>query len=96
MVGLNKTREQLSGSEEKIKSLQLEVQRTQMDLLAKTSECSSVRGLVVESLPLESVTPCAILTRNHTPIPPNRRVHGPGQAAVRGASVRGVPGQVQG
>lgn len=39
MVGLNKTRDALSASEDKIKGLQLEVQRTQMDLLAKTSEC---------------------------------------------------------
>lgn len=36
MVGLNKTRDQLSVSEERIKQLQLENQRTQMDLLAKT------------------------------------------------------------
>jgi hypothetical protein len=38
MVGLNKTRDQLSISEERIKQLQLDVQRTNMDLLAKTSE----------------------------------------------------------
>lgn len=36
MVGLNKTRDQLSVSEDRIKQLQLENQRTQMDLLAKT------------------------------------------------------------
>ena len=36
MVGLSKTRDQLSTSEERIKQLQLETQRTQMDLLAKT------------------------------------------------------------
>lgn len=37
LVGLNKTKEQLSGTEERYKSLQLDMQRTQMDLLAKTS-----------------------------------------------------------
>jgi hypothetical protein len=37
LVGLNKTKEQLSGTEERFKSLQLDMQRTQMDLLAKTS-----------------------------------------------------------
>lgn len=38
-MGLNKTKEQLSGTEEKYKSLQLDMQRTQMDLMAKTSMC---------------------------------------------------------
>lgn len=36
-MGLSKTKEQLSGTEERYKSLQLDMQRTQMDLLAKTS-----------------------------------------------------------
>jgi hypothetical protein len=38
LVGLSKTKEQLSGTEERYKSLQLDMQRTQMDLLAKTSK----------------------------------------------------------
>lgn len=38
VVGLSKTKDQLSVAEEKYKSLQLDMQRTQMDLLAKTSE----------------------------------------------------------
>jgi hypothetical protein len=38
LVGLNKTRDALSISEDKIKQLQLEAQRTNMDLVAKTSE----------------------------------------------------------
>jgi len=37
VVGLSKTKDQLSVTEEKYKSLQLEMQRTQMDLVAKTS-----------------------------------------------------------
>lgn len=36
MVGLNKTRDQLSVSEERLRQLQLDLQRTQMDLLAKS------------------------------------------------------------
>lgn len=38
LVGLSKTKDQLSVAEEKYKNQQLEMQRTQMDLLAKTSE----------------------------------------------------------
>lgn len=46
MVGLSKTKDQLSASEERIKALQLDVQRTQMDLLAKTSEqCCCAVGI---------------------------------------------------
>lgn len=38
VVGLNKTKDALSVAEDKYKNLQLELQRTQMDLLAKTSK----------------------------------------------------------
>lgn len=38
LIGLNKTRDQLTIAEERTKQLQLELQRTNMDLLAKTSE----------------------------------------------------------
>jgi cytochrome c5 len=41
LVGLNKTRDALSISEDKIKQLQLEAQRTNMDLVAKTSELAA-------------------------------------------------------
>jgi hypothetical protein len=37
-VGLTKTKDQLSAIEERAKQLSLDLQRTQMDLLAKTSE----------------------------------------------------------
>lgn len=40
MVGLNKTKEQLSGFEERCKQLSLDLQRTQMDLMAKTGKWS--------------------------------------------------------
>jgi hypothetical protein len=38
LVSINKTKDQLTVTEEKFKNQQLEMQRTQMDLLAKTSE----------------------------------------------------------
>lgn len=38
LVSMNKTKDALSVTEEKYKSLQLDMQRTQMDLLAKTSK----------------------------------------------------------
>lgn len=44
MVGLNKTRDALSASEERIRALQLDVQRGQMDLLAKTSASAGARS----------------------------------------------------
>jgi hypothetical protein len=45
LVGLNKTRDALSISEEKIKQLQLEAQRTNMDLVAKTSEFAAAAAV---------------------------------------------------
>lgn len=39
VVGLTKTKDALSIAEDKYKNLQLELQRNQMDLLAKTSGC---------------------------------------------------------
>jgi hypothetical protein len=44
LVGLNKTREQLSSHEERMKAMQLELQRNQMDLLAKTSERAALHA----------------------------------------------------
>lgn len=41
LVSMNKTKDALSVTEERYKSLQLDMQRTQMDLLAKTSECNT-------------------------------------------------------
>lgn len=48
MVGLNKTKDALSVAEDKYKALQVDMQRTQMDLLAKTSKQYAGRN----SLPL--------------------------------------------
>jgi hypothetical protein len=43
-VGLNKTKDQLGIAEERVKQLALDLQRTQMDLLAKTSEGGGLCG----------------------------------------------------
>jgi hypothetical protein len=48
LVGLNKTRDALSISEDKIKQLQLEAQRTNMDLVAKTSELAAAAAAMAQ------------------------------------------------
>lgn len=58
MVGLNKTRDQLSASEDRIKQLQLEVQRTQMDLLAKTGNHQQLPNHILPAL-LQQALGCA-------------------------------------
>lgn len=44
----NKTKEQLSSTEERLKQLKLDLQRLQMDHMAKTSECNSAVERVKE------------------------------------------------
>jgi chromosome segregation ATPase len=49
MVGLSKTKEQLGGAEERARQLSLDLQRTQMDLVAKSGECSGLEKQLADA-----------------------------------------------
>jgi len=48
-VGLSKAKDQLTSTEERVKQLTVDLQRVQMDLIAKTSECQGLEKLLAEA-----------------------------------------------
>lgn len=73
LVSMNKTKDALSTTEERYKSLQLDMQRTQMDLLAKTSECNMACDAARREVPprpaskhthIQQATPGALVPLN--------------------------------
>lgn len=71
LVSMNKTKDALSVTEERYKSLQLDMQRTQMDLLAKTSECNMARDAAGGEVPPKPASKHAH-THTHTHSKPHR------------------------